>query len=158
MLDIYDELLRLVELLKAEDIDYALCGGWAMAVYGEPRATIDIDLLIPAESSERLIAAAATTLDYRIRGMDRSFAKGVIEIRRVSKIDPESGDLVSLDLLLVTPPILSVWESRIEASWEGRPITVVSRGGLIALKQLRGSGKDLDDIKKLEEGNDDAEG
>jgi hypothetical protein len=158
MLDIYDELRRLVELLEAEKIDYALCGGLAMAVHGQPRATIDIDLLIHSESSERLLAAAAITLDYRIRGMDMSFAKGVVEIRRVSKIDPESGDLLSLDLLLVTPPLLPVWESRIEASWEGGQLIVVSPGGLIALKQLRGSGQDLDDIKKLKEGTDDAEG
>ena len=158
MIDIYDELIRLVELFETEEIDYALCGGWAMAVHGEPRATIDIDLLIPAESSERAIAAIVSNLDYRIRGMDMSFASGAIEIRRVSKIDPESGDLLSLDLLLVTPPILSVWESRIEATWEGRPITVVSKSGLIALKRFRGSGQDLDDIKKLEEGIDDAEG
>ena len=157
MLDIYDELRRLIELLEAEKIDYALCGGLAMAVHGQPRATIDIDLLILSESSERLISAAAT-LGYGIRGLDMSFAQGVIEIRRVSKIDPESGDLLSLDLLLVTPPILPVWESRIEASWEGRQITVVSPRGLIALKRLRGSGQDLDDIKKLEEGTDDAEG
>jgi hypothetical protein len=157
MLDIYEELRRLVELLEAERIDYALCGGLAMAVHGQPRATIDIDLLILSESSERLIAAAAT-LDYLIRGMDMSFAKGVIEIRRVSKIDPESGDLLSLDLLLVTPPILPVWESRIEASWEGGQLKVVSPDGLIALKRLRGSGQDLDDIQKLEAGIDEAEG
>ena len=86
MIDIYDEPLRLVELLEAEGIDYALCGGWAMAVHGEPRATIDIDLLIPAETSERLICAATVSLNYRLRGLDMSFAGGVIEIRRVSKI------------------------------------------------------------------------
>jgi len=158
MLDIYDELRRLLELLEAEKIDYALCGGWAMAVHGEPRATIDIDLLIPFESSERLIAAAATTLDYRIRVLYMSFSRGVIEIRRVSKIDPDSGDLLSLDLLLVTPQILPVWESRVAADWEGGELTVVSKDGLIVLKRLRGSGQDLDDIKKLEEGIDDGEG
>lgn len=156
MLEIYDEFRRVIELLEAESIDYALCGGWAMAVHGQPRSTIDIDLLILSESLERLIAAAAT-LDYGIRGLDMSFAKGVIEIRRISKIDPESGDLLSLDLLLVTPQILPVWESRVAASWEGGKLTVVSQQGLIALKRLRGSGQDLDDIKKLEEGNDDAE-
>jgi hypothetical protein len=155
MLDIYDELRGIVELLEAEEIDYALCGGWAMAVYGLARATIDIDLLVPAEAAEKVITLASA-LDYRIRGMDMSFAKGVVEIRRVSKIDPDDGDLLSLDLLLVTPPLLSVWESRIEASWEGRQISVVSSNGLIALKRLRGSGQDLDDIKKLEERANDA--
>jgi hypothetical protein len=103
------------------------------------------------------LIAAANNLDYRIRGKDMSFANGVIAIRRVSKVDPDAGDLLSLDLLLVTPSILPVWESRIEASWEGGNLTVVSSSGLIALKRLRGSGQDLDDIKKLEAVNDEAE-
>ncbi|MFN2516478.1 MAG: hypothetical protein ABR556_09710, partial [Pyrinomonadaceae bacterium] len=121
------------------------------------RATIDIDMLILSESLQKLLPLVAN-LGYNIRGNDLSFAKGAIEIRRVSKIDSESGDLLSLDLLLVTPELLSVWESRTEASWEGGKLSVVSQSGLISLKLLRASGQDLDDIKALEEGEANAEG
>jgi hypothetical protein len=41
MLDIYEEFLKLVEALNERAIDYALCGGMAMAVHGLPRATVD---------------------------------------------------------------------------------------------------------------------
>ena len=142
-------------MLEEHEIDYALCGGMAMAVHERPRMTIDIDILIQAESLDRVIAIA-TELGYKIRGRDMSFANGAVEIRRVSKIDPESGDLLSLDLLLVTPQLRSAWESRVESEWEGGTFSVVSRAGLIALKQLRMSGQDLDDIKALEEGERDA--
>ena len=155
MLDIYDEFRNLVAVLEEHEIDYALCGGMAMAVHERPRMTIDIDILIQAESLDRVIAIA-TVLGYKIRGRDMSFANGAVEIRRVSKIDPESGDLLSLDLLLVTPQLRSAWESRVESEWEGGTFSVVSRAGLIALKQLRMSGQDLDDIKALEEGERDA--
>jgi hypothetical protein len=155
MLDIYDEFRNLVAVLEEHEIDYALCGGMAMAVHERPRMTIDIDILIQAESLDRVIAIA-TELGYKIRGRDMSFANGAVEIRRVSKIDPESGDLLSLDLLLVTPQLRSAWESRVESEWEGGTFSVVSRAGLIALKQLRMSGQDLDDIKALEEGERDA--
>jgi hypothetical protein len=155
MLDIYDEFRNLVAVLEEHEIDYALCGGMAMAVHERPRMTIDIDILIQAESLDRVIAIA-TELGYKIRGRDMSFANGAVEIRRVSKIDPESGDLLSLDLLLVTPQLRSAWESRVESEWEGGTFSVVSRAGLIALKQLRMSGQDLDDIKTLEEGERDA--
>jgi hypothetical protein len=155
MLDIYDEFRNLVAVLEEHEIDYALCGGMAMAVHERPRMTIDIDILIQAESLDRVIAVA-TELGYKIRGRDMSFANGAVEIRRVSKIDPESGDLLSLDLLLVTPQLRSAWESRVESEWEGGTFSVVSRAGLIALKQLRMSGQDLDDIKALEEGERDA--
>ena len=75
-----------------------------MAVHGQLRTTIDIDLLILAASLDDVFAIAKS-LDYNVRGKDLSFADGAIEIRRVSKIDPNDGELLSLDLLLVTPEI-----------------------------------------------------
>jgi hypothetical protein len=156
MIDITDELRRVVTALDEQKIDYALCGGMAMGVHGSLRTTIDIDLLIQSASLDNVFAIAKS-LGYNIRGKDMTFSNGAVEIRRVSKIDPEDGDLLSLDLLLVTPDIRPVWESRLEAEWEGRKLSVVSVDGLIALKILRGSPQDLADIKALsDEGSDEA--
>jgi hypothetical protein len=156
MIDITDELRRVVTALDEQKIDYALCGGMAMGVHGSLRTTIDIDLLIQSASLDNVFAIAKS-LGYNIRGKDMTFSNGAVEIRRVSKIDPEDGDLLSLDLLLVTPDIRAVWESRLEAEWEGRKLSVVSVDGLIALKSLRGSPQDLADIKALsDEGSDEA--
>lgn len=119
-----------------------------MGVHGLTRTTIDIDLLVVSDSLEEVFAIART-LGYNIRGKDMSFANGAVEIRRVSKIDSEDGELLSLDLLLVTPATLGAWESRLKAEWEGGKLSVVSASGLIALKQLRGSDQDLVDIKTL---------
>jgi hypothetical protein len=148
MFDILDELRTLVAEFDEHEIAYALCGGMAMGVHGLTRTTIDIDLLILFESLDKVLTIAKS-LGYRIRGKDLSFANGAIEIRRVSKIDPDDGELLSLDLLLVTPEILGSWESRVEAEWESGKLSVVSASGLIALKQLRGSEQDLVDIKAL---------
>jgi len=152
MIDIVDELRALVTKLYEHNIEYALCGGMAMAVHQIPRMTIDIDLLITQESLTSVMVIAKE-LGYTIRGMDMTFAGGAVEIRRVSKIDPEAGDLLSLDFLLVTQIIRAVWDSRIKSEWEGGTLSVVSREGLIALKQLRRSGQDLDDIKALQQGD-----
>jgi hypothetical protein len=139
----------------SKKIDYALCGGIAMAVYDRPRATVDIDLLILGESLEALMAIA-TALDYKIRGLEMTFSNGAIERRRVSKIHSETGNVLSLDLLLVTPEIRGVWDSRVHADWEGGTLLVVSREGLIALKNMRGSAQDHADISALLEDVDDA--
>lgn len=147
-MDIADELRRLVSELNDRGVDYALCGGMAMAVHGIARTTIDIDLLIPAESLSTVFSIAGS-LNYNIRGLDMSFADGAVEIRRVSKIDPDDGELLSLDLLLVTPQVLGSWQTRIAADWEGLKLWVVSRQGLVALKELRKSDLDLVDIKAL---------
>lgn len=148
MFDITDEFRALVAALEKQEVDYALCGGMAMAVHGRLRATIDIDLLILSGSQDDVLAIAKS-LGYNVRGKDLSFANGAIEIRRVSKIDPDDGELLSLDLLLVTPEISEMWASRIKAEWEGKKLCVVSASGLIALKQLRGSAQDLADIQEL---------
>jgi hypothetical protein len=148
MMDILDELRKLVAILDDHKVDYALCGGMAMVVHGLVRTTIDIDLLILSDSLNEVFAIAKS-LGYNIRGKDMSFANGAVEIRRVSKIDPGDGELLSLDLLLVTPATLAAWDSRLKAEWEGGRLSVVSASGLIALKQLRGSDQDLVDIKGL---------
>lgn len=48
-MNLKDELLLITNTLSAARIDYALCGGVAVAVHGYPRATRDIDLLIREE-------------------------------------------------------------------------------------------------------------
>jgi hypothetical protein len=155
MLDLYEELRSLIAALDEHKIEYALCGGIAMAIFGRPRATVDIDLLILAESLDEMIEVAKA-LDYTIRGLDMSFASEAIEIRRISKIDQETGFVLSLDMLLVTPQIQKIWDSRVRADWEGGKLSVVSRDGLIALKKLGGRPQDFADISTLMEDAEDA--
>jgi hypothetical protein len=155
MLDLYNEFRLLIGALDEQGIEYALCGGMAMAVYDHPRTTIDIDLLILSESLDRVFDIAST-LSYSIRGMDMTFASGAIEIRRVSKVHSETGQLLSLDFLLVTPAIRDVWDARVQAEWEGGELSVVSRSGLIELKKLRASAQDQADISALQEDVGDA--
>jgi hypothetical protein len=155
MFDLYEELRKVTAAFDERNIDYALCGGLAMAVYDHARATIDIDVLILSDSLD-LALQIARELDYTIRGLDLSFADGAIEIRRVSKIHPTTRHVLTLDLLLVTAAIRDVWDSRVEAEVEDGKLSVVSREGLIALKMFRSSGRDLDDIALLREDIDDA--
>jgi hypothetical protein len=100
--------------------------------------------------------AIATASGYTIRVLEMTFSKGAIEIRRVSKIDSETGHVLSLNLLLVTPEIRQVWDSRLQADWEGGKLCVVAREGLIRLKNMRGSAQDHADISALMEDVDDA--
>lgn len=148
MLDLFSEFKMLISRLSERQIAYALCGGLAMAVYGLPRATLDIDLLISSETLPT-VKALACELGYTLEAQPMTFAKGAIKIFRISKVDPDSDDFLILDLLLVTPAIMKVWESRTEVAWEEGTLWVVSREGLISLKTLRGSGQDFDDIKRL---------
>ena len=148
MLDLY-KIGALIGALEAAGADYAVCGGLAMAIHGLPRATVDIDLVVPPSAAERVLACARG-LGYTIPADPMSFAGGAVEIRRVTRSNPAAGDLLSLDLLLVTPAIDRVWRERTRVRWERGELWVVSRQGLTSLKRLRGSGQDEDDIKRLE--------
>jgi hypothetical protein len=147
MLDLYDEFATLIGALETAGADYAVCGGLAMAIHGFPRATIDVDLVVPPDAATDVLACARD-LDYTLAADPMSLAGGAVEIRRVTKVG--HGDLLSLDLLLVTPAIQSVWNGRVRVRWERGELWVVSREGLVSLKRLRGSGQDQDDIKRLE--------
>jgi hypothetical protein len=147
-MDIAVELQKLIELLRREQVAYALCGGFALAVYGITRATEDIDLLVE-ESSVAKIRKVTATLGYRFDARPMSFRGGDVCIHRLHKT--ESEDLLVLDLLLVTPVTQAAWNSRREIETDFGKVQVVSPSGLIHLKSLRGSGQDQDDIRQLKE-------
>jgi Nucleotidyl transferase AbiEii toxin, Type IV TA system len=150
VLDLYEELVALIGALEDRGIEYALCGGLALAVWGLPRATVDIDLFIQPDAVDA-VEAVAESLGYHFKARPMTFSSGAIVIRRVTKLDPIGGDPLMLDMLLVTPATRDVWESRERVAWERGTISVVSRSGLVKLKSFRGSGTDLDDIRKLQE-------
>ncbi len=151
-MDLYDEFATLLGAFEAKRVDYAVCGGLAMAIHGFPRATVDVDFLIPQTALGPALACAHD-LGYTIPADPMRLADGAVEIRRVTKIDASSHDLLSLALLLVTPAVEQVWKDRILVRWDPGELWVVSRRGLASLKRLRGSGQDLDDIKRLESDN-----
>jgi hypothetical protein len=152
VLDLLDEFRGLLAALEREGVDFAVCGGLAVAIHARPRATLDVDLLLP-RSQLGAAKRVARAQGYAIESGPLVVRSGVVEIHRLSKPDPETGDLLSLDLLLVTPLLEAVWAGRERVAWEHGELPVVSRAGLAAMKRLRASGQDQDDIRLLEEGD-----
>lgn len=63
MLPLKDELYCITDALNKAGLDYAICGGIALAIHGHPRATNDIDLLIPIAILDDVRAVLAA-IDY----------------------------------------------------------------------------------------------
>jgi hypothetical protein len=59
-----------------------------------------------------------------------------------------------VDFLLVTAELREIWDSRQVLEWKDGVLPVVSREGLIRLKELRGSSQDLADIERLRSEDD----
>ena len=58
-MNLYDELRELVAALGQAGIDYAICGGVALAFHGHPRFTKDIDLLVREQDLDKVRKAVA---------------------------------------------------------------------------------------------------
>lgn len=147
MSDLLTELAQITNSLEDREIEYAVCGGLALTILGFSRATFDIDILIRKESLQDSFEIAKQ-FGYDIRGLDMSFKERAVEIRRVSKID-DDGEVLSLDYLLVTPQVEDVWDGKITVDWQGKAMSIVSRAGLIRMKELAGRPKDLIDIDRM---------
>lgn len=144
-----DELLRITQCLNAANLDYAICGGLAVAVHGYPRATKDIDLLIPAEQLERVREVLAS-VEYDLESGEIPFDKGSEKERKIFRVSRAVGhELFTLDLIVVTPIFADVWESREAIEFESQRMHVVSRNGLIRMKQIASRPQDLADIDAL---------
>ncbi len=153
MAKLLDEFIGITNLLNERHIEYAVCGGWAMAIHGFLRATLDIDLLILTDDLEK-VREAANVQGFHIDVLPLDFDGGKTQIRRISKIDPESKELITLDLLLVTEVFEEAWKGRQKVKWNAGEYGLVSREGMIAMKELAGRHKDLIDLDYLR-GNDD---
>ncbi len=147
-MDLLIELQKIIEAFDDEKIDYALCGGLALAVYAKPRATLDIDIMVDPDLLDK-VKQVVENLGFNVPAMPMTFKGGAVQIHRMTKIDNESGEHLVLDLLIVTPQTRLSWDSRISVDWEGGILKVLSPKGLILLKSLRKSGQDIDDIKYL---------
>ncbi len=147
-MDLLEELRKLTQKLDQAGIDYALCGGLAIAIYARPRATLDIDILVPPDYFSET-KKVAQELGYTMSSAMMEFSNSAVRLQRLSKVDKVSGEYFILDLLIVTPEIKKVWDNRKAIEWEGYPLKVVSPQGLILLKSLRNSGQDKEDIEYL---------
>lgn len=152
VLDLYAELVQIIETLSKQKLPYALVGGIAVSIYTRPRATEDIDLLI-REQDWSAIRSAMERLGYTVEANPMLLAQGRLLIRRLTKLSGE--DFLVLDFLIPqTDEIESMLENRTRLAWQGRNLWIAAVQDLKRLKELRGSLQDKADIEALEEGGE----
>ncbi len=149
MIHLRAELLKIVRCFNEADIDYALCGGLAVAVHGYVRATKDIDILICRDALDAARTALAP-IGYDLEAGIFKFDNGTereTQLFRVSRA--EGPTMTTLDLMLVTPILNEVWNERETVRAYNTEIKVVSKVALIKMKELAGRYQDLADIESL---------
>ena len=81
------------------------------------------------------------------------FDEDFVEVHRLTEIDSMVGDHLFLDLIAAVSPIAQeILKQRIRLAWQNKEIWMVSREGLIQLKEVSRRPKDLLDIEALQQG------
>jgi hypothetical protein len=147
---LFDELRGLVTALDGAGVEYALAGGLAVAVWGAPRATKDIDLLIQPGSLSRAMVAVREC-GFTLEALPFEFKDGT-RLHRVNKVEA-GGNFITVDFMLVDGNLAEAWAGRVRLPFAGGDIVVVGREALIAMKALAGRPQDIADIQNLMEGD-----
>lgn len=145
MIDLYQELAVVTAALQAAQVEYALCGALALAVYGAPRATKDLDFIVSRQDEARL-RETVRGVGYLFEALPMEFSSG-ISVQRFSKLI--DGRLLMLDVLWAEGPLGPIWARRERVAWRDGEISVVSCPDLITLKLTAGRPQDLVDIQSL---------
>ena len=138
----------LVVALAASGARYAIIGGVAVGLHGNPRVTFDLDVIVPGDDDDRrlIVDALAEHLDDPQRAQRWVDGGGNVRL---------DTDLGVLDLLEEGEGELS-WDS-VDADIErrsaedGTPIALCGLRTLVALKRLADRPLDRADIAALEE-------
>lgn len=155
MLNLVDELHRVVAALEAAGVRYAVCGGVAVSIHGAPRTTKDIDVLIAREDLERAMEAVRTA-GYVFPAFPMTFDQGNDKERNVQRISKIVGnEHLLLDFLIADASLAGLLDDAVRVELPEGPLTVVSRDTLVRMKRLARRPQDLIDVTKLEAPDDD---
>jgi hypothetical protein len=145
-MELDQEFAALIREMDDAGVDYAVVGALAVAIWGVPRATTDIDLLVCRPNLARALLVARR-LGFDIIANPMTFADGT-EICRATKF--ADGAQLTLDLLL-TDDTHPHWVSRQRHPFGSGTVSVISREALIEMKAAAARPQDIADVVKLRE-------
>jgi tRNA nucleotidyltransferase/poly(A) polymerase len=140
-----DQLQPVFASFQKNDVRYLVIGGIAAVLYGVPRATFDLDILIEAtkENAQKLLNAL---VDIGFGTAQMTSADEIIE-KEITIFT----DRIRLDVQTSTPGIRfeDAWRRRTIMTYEGQDFDVVSFADLIQSKTSAGREVDLEDVRIL---------
>jgi hypothetical protein len=144
-----NQLLGVFASFQKHNVKYVVIGGIASILYGVPRATFDLDILIETtpDNAQRLLDALADAKlgTAFLTSADELLAHEITIFK----------DLVRIDVQTFTPGLefRNAWENRNTIEYQGQSFFVVSKDDLIASKRAAGRARDLEDVRLLELGD-----
>ena len=142
-------LNRLQDVFRSfqqHDVKYIVIGGIASVLYGVPRATFDLDILIEAtpENAKRLLQAL---LDAGLGTASLTSADDLLS-HEITMFK----DRLRVDVQTSTPGLTfqEAWVRRRTVAYQGQEFFILSRDDLIRAKRAAGRDVDMEDVRLLE--------
>lgn len=143
--ELEEALIELASALDACGLPFVLIGGLAVALSGEPRSTLDVDVSVWTEPES--LGIAVECLSSRLKALHPN-ARAFAEARRVLPVATSNG--IRADVVFATLPIEREMIRRGIAKHVGeRTIPVASVEDLVLMKLLSTREKDLADARAL---------
>jgi hypothetical protein len=147
-------IYRLVGALEKRKVDYAIAGGYAVALHGAVRGTVDIDIVLRF-TKKNLLAAEAALRDVGLQSRLPVKGDEVFDFREEYIKNRNllawnfiniSNPTESVDIIL-TDDLRNLKTKRIRSG--EKTLRVISINDLIKMKEKSNRGQDLEDIKAL---------
>lgn len=149
-MNIFEEFRKIVKAIEANNLEYALVGGVALAFHDQPRFTKDIDLLLIPDDIDNL-SDVLSKLDFFVSATPWTFKNTDMTLHRFIKIVGD--DHLQLDVLTANSErSQQIIQNALNAESEYGTVRVASIEDLIWMKRKRNSDQDQVDIKMLEIG------
>ena len=150
-----DQLKRIVQFLNKQKIDYALAGGLAFSALVEPRATMDIDLIVMIK--EKQLNDFKDLLKHEFESIithKEPVQFNLVKIWRVINFI-EDREMIFDFILAESKFHKNAIERAFEIDFFGSKLKVITLEDLILLKNCANRTQDLADLDKIYETYDD---
>jgi hypothetical protein len=138
-------LVEMVELLDEIHLPYMLIGGLAVAQWGEPRATLDVDLTLWVEPSQ-----FESTLELLAARLTMRATEPLAFARRTRVMPALASNGVAVDLVFAAWPLeQQAIEQAVERKVAGVTVRVAEINYLLLLKLISERPKDRADASAL---------
>jgi len=147
MHDVSRDISELLQLLVKHRVDFAICGGHAVAFHGYVRMTMDVDVLVrPTAANARRVKRALDEFGFGGAGIPESAFRQPGSIVSLG-VQPNQVDLLTSISSQRTAEVLS---HVVPGSLGGLRVPFVSLADLLRAKREASRPKDILDVTELE--------
>lgn len=148
--ELMTRLHYLTVYIEAFGIGYALAGGLAVAVWGEPRTTYDLEFVVSSADPQVVRLRALVEFSPLFVAEEEDLRLAEFSLVRAQLPTVDGQDIILVNFLYAAPEFASsLLSRRIQLPFGGESLFVVSPEDLLILKLQSARAKDLEDARGI---------